>query len=123
MGSLNHQSSSYMAREQLLKRFLFVRKKTERLCEPLSHEDFVLSATEDTSPPKWHLAHTSWFFENFILSRQIPGYEPFKPEYNFLFNSYYRRVGNFISKNKRSLISRPTIDEVLTYRKIITDLT
>lgn len=101
--------------------FLEVRKATEKICEPLSHEDCVISVTEDTSPPKWHLAHTTWFFENFILIRNQAGYEPFKPEYHFLFNSYYRRLGSFIPKNKRGILSRPGLDEIFQYRKVITN--
>lgn len=120
MGSI-HPPEKSRGREELLNRFLVVRKRTELLCEPLSYEDYVISATEDTSPPKWHLAHTSWFFENFILQRYKRGYESFKPEFHFLFNSYYRRLGSFLPKSKRGILSRPSVEEVLQYRKIVTD--
>jgi len=115
--------SSYVAknRDELLKRFKSVRTTTEKLCTPLSDEDYLISVTEDTSPPKWHLAHTSWFFERFILMKFQKGYEEFSPEYNFLFNSYYRRIGTFLSKEKRGFLSRPSIDEIYQYRHLITD--
>lgn len=107
---------AFEKREDLLRCFRNVREATEHLCEPLSHEDHLVSVTADTSPPKWHLAHTSWFFENFILVRHKRGYEPFKPEFNFLFNSYYRRAGSYLPKDKRNVISRPSIEEVYQYR-------
>jgi ergothioneine biosynthesis protein EgtB len=119
MGSINPPIQA-KGREELLSRFLHVRKKTELLCEPLSMEDYVVSSTEDTSPPKWHLAHTSWFFENFILQRHKPGYEAFQPEFHFLFNSYYKILGNYLAKSKRGILSRPSIDKVYQYRKEIT---
>lgn len=120
MGSL--RESELTERGRLLNCFLDARKATEKICEPLAQEDFILSVTEDTSPPKWHLGHTSWFFENFILSRNKPGYEFFRPEFHFLFNSYYRRLGQFLPKSKRGVLSRPSIHDVLQYRRVITDL-
>ncbi|HXH74847.1 MAG TPA: ergothioneine biosynthesis protein EgtB [Bacteriovoracaceae bacterium] len=120
MGSIR-PSEKTRVREELLDRFMIVRNTTGKICKPLSHEDFVICSTEDTSPPKWHLAHTTWFFENFILVRNKRGYEPFKPEFHFLFNSYYRRAGSYLPKAKRGIISRPTIDEVFQYRQIVTE--
>lgn len=119
MGSINPPIET-KGREELLARFLEVRKKTEQLCEPLSIEDYVVSATEDTSPPKWHLAHTSWFFENFILQRHKPGHEAYQPEFHFLFNSYYKHMGSYLPKTKRGILSRPSIDKVYQYRNEIT---
>jgi hypothetical protein len=104
----------------ILERFQVVRKITEDLCKPLVHEDFLLSVTEDTSPPKWHLAHTTWFFENFVLKRINRGYEPYREEFNFIFNSYYKRLGLYIPKSKRNVLSRPTTNEILEYREAIT---
>jgi len=80
----------YSPSDAVLERFRAVRQTTEELCRPLIHEDYVLSVTDDTSPPKWHLAHTTWFFENFVVRRIDPGHEPFRNEFNFLFNSYYK---------------------------------
>src|SRR6478672_5627159 len=118
MGFLNHQE--YPARlDAILQRFQAVRKVTEELCKPLVHEDYVLSVTEDTSPPKWHLAHTTWFFENFILKKLNKSYEPFRNEYSFIFNSYYKALGTYLSKNKRNVLSRPTVNEIMEYRQAI----
>lgn len=111
----------YSQLEALLHRFQAVRTTTEELCQPLVYEDYVLSVTEDTSPPKWHLAHTTWFFENFVLKRLNRSYEPFRNEYSFLFNSYYKRLGHYLAKNKRNVLSRPTTNEIMAYRKAITE--
>lgn len=107
-------------REALLKRFEAVRKTTEELCLPLTLEDYLLSVNEDTSPPKWHLAHTSWFFETFVLKKIKPQYEPFRAEFNFLFNSYYKRIGHYLAKDKRGVLSRPTTHEIQEYRRAVT---
>lgn len=114
-----HQQFSQLT--QLTEQFLNVRKTTEKLCRPLAVEDFNISVTEDTSPPKWHLAHTSWFFERFILQKFQSRYEPYRPEFNFLFNSYYRRLGSFLPKKERNFLSRPTLEEVFKYRYFVTD--
>ena len=107
--------------EDRLKHFLKVREVTETLCQGLSEEDCLLSVTEDTSPPKWHLAHTTWFFENFILKRWVPGYQAVDPEYNFLFNSYYETLGTaYLPKKFRASMSRPPLKEVLQYRAKVT---
>ena len=70
-----------------------VRRCTEALCEPLASEDYVVQSMPDASPVKWHLAHTAWFFETFVLAPHLPGYRPFHPEFRSLFNSYYQGVG------------------------------
>ena len=106
--------------ENIQERFLDVRRRTEDLCRPLVHEDYVLSVNEDTSPPKWHLAHTTWFFENFIIKRIKKNYEPYRSEYNFMFNSYYKRLGIYLEKSKRGVLSRPTTAEIMDYRHAIT---
>src|ERR671923_123297 len=77
----------------LAERYRAVRRATERLCAPLSPEDCLLQSVPDASPAKWHLAHTTWFFETFILAAAEPGYRPFDPTFNYLFNSYYEAVG------------------------------
>lgn len=100
----------------ILERFSEVRSCTEKLCSYLEQEDFLLSVTEDTSPPKWHLAHTTWFLEHFILEKFSSDYHCYRPEYNFLFNSYYKKIGEYLPKSKRAFISRPSVDEILEYR-------
>lgn len=92
-----------------------VRQHTLRLCEPLSPEDTVIQSMPDASPTKWHLAHTTWFFEQFILARRA-GYRPFRPAWDFLFNSYYQAVGPMHARTQRGLLSRPRLREVMDYR-------
>lgn len=116
---LSHDELS-SRQEALINRFEAVRSVTEALCSPLSYEDYIISATEDTSPPKWHLAHTSWFFENFILKRLIEGYKFFRDEYNFIFNSYYKFLGTYLEKSQRNILSRPLTSEIIEYRKYVT---
>ena len=89
---------------------------TESLISPLRPDDFMLQATPDASPAKWHLAHTSWFFETFVLAATVPGYRPVREDANYLFNSYYNAIGDRIARDRRGLMSRPTIVEVLAYR-------
>ena len=103
-------------REVLTKAYSAVRRRTEDLCAPLAVEDYVLQSMPDASPVKWHLAHTSWFFETFILTAQIPEYVPFHPGYSFLFNSYYNSVGPRWPRPARGLLSRPTVAEIFRYR-------
>lgn len=107
----------------LLDRYLAVRSTTEKLTEPLETEDFVIQTMPDVSPMKWHLAHTSWFFEQFLLiDRPHPptgladAYKPFHPRYAYLFNSYYVTVGDRHCRIKRGTLSRPTVDDVFAYR-------
>jgi ergothioneine biosynthesis protein EgtB len=93
------------------------RAQTERLAAPLSAEDCALQSMPDASPTKWHLAHTSWFFETFVLEKAIPGYVPFHPQFRMLFNSYYVAVGPRHPRPERGLLSRPALSEVLAYRR------
>jgi ergothioneine biosynthesis protein EgtB len=97
-------------------RYRAVRRATEALCEPLEVEDFVIQSMPDASPAKWHLAHTSWFFETFVLAAHVPGYRPFHPQFAVLFNSYYNAVGPRWPRPVRGLLSRPTVAEVFRYR-------
>lgn len=94
-----------------------VRQASEQMCAPLVTEDYGLQATTETSPPKWHLAHTSWFFETFILSVFLPGYRPPWPEYTYLFNSYYNGIGEQFPRHQRGSLSRPTVEQVYAYRQ------
>jgi len=102
--------------ETLVRRYHQVRQFTERLCQPLVTEDYVIQAMPDVSPPKWHLAHTSWFFETFILAEASPGYRSPHASYAYLFNSYYVAAGERHSRPKRGLLSRPTVEEIYRYR-------
>jgi ergothioneine biosynthesis protein EgtB len=101
----------------LAERFRAVRSFTTALAEPLRDEDCVVQSMPDASPTKWHLAHTSWFFETFVLSRVVPGYRVFSDAYGFLFNSYYDAVGARHPRPARGLLTRPTRGEVLRYRE------
>src|SRR4051812_20817442 len=98
-------------------RFSEVRKRTESLCAPLSIEDFVPQPMVEASPPKWHLAHTSWFFEAFLLRNHAPGYREFHDRFEELFNSYYQTLGKPFDRSRRGLITRPTVSEVFSYRR------
>ncbi|WP_296343876.1 ergothioneine biosynthesis protein EgtB [Reyranella sp.] len=104
-----------------LRRFLAIRSHTEALAAPLSAEDQTVQSMADTSPTKWHLAHTTWFFETFVLRPHAGGYEVFDPAYEYLFNSYYEAVGPRHPRPQRGLITRPGIDEVMAYRRHVTD--
>ena len=96
-----------------------IRRCTEALCEPLAAEDYVVQSMPDASPVKWHLAHTTWFFETFLLAPHLPGYRPFHPQFRYLFNSYYQGVGPRWPRAQRGLLSRPTVLEVFGYRAYV----
>ena len=98
-------------------RFSTVRRATEAICETLSAEDMMVQSTPEASPVKWHLAHTSWFFETFVLREFIAGYVPFDPDYPWLFNSYYNSLGEMPEKKLRASFSRPPLERILQYRK------
>lgn len=98
---------------------LVTRELTESLCESLSAEDQVIQPEADVSPTKWHRAHTTWFFETFVLGPHLPGYEVVHPAYDYLFNSYYEQVGDRQPRAKRGLISRPSCEEVAEYRQAV----
>ena len=102
--------------ESLLARFREVRNFTARLAGNLAPEDCVVQSMPDVSPTKWHLAHTTWFFETFILKKWVPGYRDAVPEYAYLFNSYYNAAGVMHRRDLRGLISRPTVEEAKKYR-------
>ncbi len=96
-----------------------IRRQSVALCAPLKREDFVVQSMPDASPTKWHLAHTTWFFERFVLREAIPDLAPYNEAYEFLFNSYYDAVGPRQARDERGLLTRPTIDEVLGYRRYV----
>ena len=103
----------------LSRRYREIRGCTSRLCEPLAIEDYSLQSMPDCSPPKWHLAHTTWFFETFILAGHEPNFRPHHPRFGFLFNSYYNAVGERWPRSARGLLSRPTVAEVNDYRRAV----
>jgi ergothioneine biosynthesis protein EgtB len=104
------------APRSLAERYREVRRATDRLADPLSAEDCTVQSMPDASPVKWHLAHTSWFFETFVLERGVAGYRPYHPQFRILFNSYYNGVGAQHPRPERGLLSRPSLDEVRGYR-------
>ena len=105
--------------EKLISDFKRVRSFTESLIEDLAPEDCVVQSMPDVSPAKWHLAHTTWFFETFILKKYVAGYQPAVPEYAYLFNSYYNAAGDMHRRDLRGLISRPTVDQTHRYRESV----
>lgn len=96
-----------------------VRKASETICRPLQTEDYVVQPIGDTSPPKWHLGHTTWFWETFVLTKYKPGYQVFHPDYNFVFNSYYETIGARVIRTNRGNLSRPSVREVYQYREYV----
>jgi len=115
----SHLNSSRARLEGLLGRFHQIRNFTDTLCSGLEPEDYVVQSMPDVSPTKWHLAHTTWFFETFILKKFFGGYRPEIPEYAYLFNSYYNAAGDMHRRDLRGLISRPTVQETQRYRASI----
>jgi ergothioneine biosynthesis protein EgtB len=106
-------------RTSLAARYRATRARTERLCAQLEPEDYQLQSMPECSPPKWHLAHTAWFFETFVLAPHAPRFQPFHPLYCYLFNSYYDAVGDRWPRPARGLLSRPTVAEVYAYRRAV----
>ncbi len=101
-------------------RFVAIRSLTEQLAAPLSPEDQTVQSMPEASPTKWHLAHTSWFFETFLLRQRLPGYAVFDPAYDYLFNSYYEAVGPRHPRPQRGMLTRPGVEEILAYRRHVT---
>lgn len=103
----------------LLEQYTAIRHHTEVICRPLQTEDYVPQPANFVSPPKWHLAHSSWFFEEFILKKYLPDYKVFDEDFCFLFNSYYNSVGEKILRAQRGNITRPTVKQVYEYRAYV----
>lgn len=112
-----------MERSALLAAFANVRRTTEQICQPLLTEDYVIQSMADVSPPKWHLAHTTWFFERVVLQQFCRNYQPYNDRYYYLFNSYYQSFGERWSRDIRGTLSRPTVKEVYDYRAAIDERT
>jgi ergothioneine biosynthesis protein EgtB len=104
---------------ELLEFYERVRAHTETLCEPLETEDYIPQPIVDVSPPKWNIAHTTWFFEEMILKKFAPEYKEYNRDFGFLFNSYYNSIGNRTRRDNRGDLSRPTVREVFAYRKYV----
>ena len=103
----------------LIGKYLQVRKDTEDFCAPLAIEDYIPQIADFASPVKWQIAHTTWFFEEFILSKYLKDYKAFHPQFSFLFNSYYNNVGERTVRSNRGAITRPNVEEVFKYRAYV----
>ena len=103
----------------LTDRYLNTRKLTETICSHLQTEDYVVQPVVDVSPPKWHLGHTTWFFETFILKPHFMSYREFDANYNYVFNSYYETVGARVIRTDRGNLSRPTVADIYKYREYV----
>jgi ergothioneine biosynthesis protein EgtB len=103
----------------LPERYHTIRSTSVKISEPLAIEDFVIQSMADVSPTKWHLAHTTWFFETFVLQPHSPGYKPLNETYAYLFNSYYVQAGARFIRDQRGLLSRPSVNEVMAYRAYV----
>jgi hypothetical protein len=106
--------------KQLLQLFIETRTATERICQPLETEDYVVQPIADVSPPKWHLGHTTWFFEEFLLDAHLPNYKRYHKSYAFVFNSYYESIGKRVVRTDRGNLSRPSVKEIYLYRTHVT---
>ncbi len=109
----------HVQQEELSAFYLRVRGHTEDLCRPLKTEDYIPQPIEDVSPPKWHIAHTTWFFEEMILKKFVRDYKVFDPDFGFLFNSYYNTIGSRTARDHRGNLSRPTVEEIFAYRRYV----
>lgn len=107
--------------QTLLSLFIETRDRTEALCKPLEIEDYVVQPTLDVSPPKWHLGHTTWFFEEFILKIHKPNYQVFHEDFAYVFNSYYETLGDRVVRSDRGNLSRPGVAKVYDYRHYVTN--
>jgi ergothioneine biosynthesis protein EgtB len=104
-----------------LEKYKDIRKRTENICAPLQTEDYVVQPVVDVSPPKWHIGHTTWFFETFLLKEHLKGYKEFNADYNYVFNSYYETVGARVIRTDRGNLSRPTVKDIYAYRRHVDD--
>lgn len=110
-----------LTRSELLDHFLAVRRLSEDICAPLTPEDYVPQPVADVSPPKWHLGHTTWFYEALLLGRYVAGHQPFHPDFGWLLNSYYESLGPRVERPLRGTLSRPTTQEIGAYRAAVTE--
>lgn len=113
------EQNTLFKEKQLLENYRRIRARSVEICEPLETEDFVVQPVVDVSPPKWHLGHTTWFFETFILIPNLDGYQVFNSQYNFVFNSYYETIGARVIRTDRGNLSRPSVADIFQYRKYV----
>ncbi len=110
-----------MTQSNILEQYNSVRTYTEKICKPLQIEDYVVQSAVFASPAKWHLAHTTWFFEEFVLKKYFNNYKVFHQDFSFLFNSYYNNIGDRVFRANRGNITRPNVEEVYQYRKYVNE--
>lgn len=96
-----------------------IRQASEAICRPLRTEDYVVQPVVDVSPPKWHLGHTTWFWETFVLMKYDLAYKVYNPDYNYVFNSYYETIGARVIRTDRGNLSRPSVEEIYAYRQYV----
>ena len=113
--TLNQQATSLLTHEDILSYYNRVRRDSEYLCEPLEIEDYGIQTMPEVSPPKWHLAHTSWFFETLLLKPFNGGYREYHPKFAILFNSYYDTIGTYHPRDQRGVLSRPSVRYYFTH--------
>jgi ergothioneine biosynthesis protein EgtB len=116
MQTISEPPFKLLKSEQMLESYKKVRQYSLEICSSLEAEDFICQPESFVSPPKWHLAHTTWFFEAFILVKNNAGYKPYHPKFHFLFNSYYETAGDHLMRHRRGTLSRPSIDLIREYR-------
>jgi len=114
-------TGQYAGASSLINRYRAVRRFTEHLAEPLSPEDCQVQSMVEASPVKWHLGHTTWFFETFVLGEHVNSYKPYHPRFAYLFNSYYNAAGDRITRPNRGMLTRPPLSTVLGYRRAVDD--
>ena len=107
--------------QRLLNKFIQTRRYSEELTKPLLIEDYSVQPSEFASPPKWHLAHVTWFWEEFILTKYAKDYKVYDEDFSFLFNSYYNNAGKRVLRPIRGLMTRPSVQEIYHYRNYVTD--
>ncbi|SFM84074.1 ergothioneine biosynthesis protein EgtB [Chitinophaga sp. YR627] len=107
--------------KELLVQYNTIRQHSQNICAPLAKEDYVVQPVADVSPPKWHLGHSTWFFETFVLKPHLTAYTEFDPQYNFVFNSYYETIGARVIRTDRGNLSRPSVDDIYAYRSYVDD--
>lgn len=117
----SREKESVFAHENLVRRFLEIRNRTEEICSPLKTEDYPVQPVTDVSPPKWHLAHTTWFFENFALKEFNKNYQEFDETFGFHFNSYYDNVGKRVLRSNRGAMTRPETSKIYEYRNYVNE--
>lgn len=111
--------TSPVSREGLISQYCEVRRLSEEICLPLAVDDYQIQSIPEVSPPKWHLAHVSWFFETFLLRPFEARYVLFHPDYDYVFNSYYETVGAYQPRARRGVLSRPTVEQIYAYRRYV----